>query len=180
MTRVIFGVMALLFSIAPAGAARQDSMNAATHLHPFFFDVLHVDGESLIDQPLQQRKQVLAELAPSELLLPTLSTTDASAAEQFARAALDAGHEGVMVKALYSPYQAGRRGATWRKVKPVHTLDLVVLAAEWGHGRRTGRLSNLHLGARTADGSFAMADATREATAAGRPGRSPARSGGSW
>ena len=81
-------------------------------------------------------------------------------AEQFAAAAIAAGHEGVMVKALDSPYQAGRRGATWRKVKPVHTLDLVVLAAEWGHGRRTGWLSNLHLGARGDDGSFVMVGKT--------------------
>jgi DNA ligase-1 len=99
---------------------------------------------------------VLADLVPERLLLPTLDTDDAVAADAFSRAALAAGHEGVMVKALDSPYQAGRRGASWRKVKPVHTLDLVVLAAEWGHGRRTGWLSNLHLGARTHDGFFVM------------------------
>ena len=83
-----------------------------------------------------------------------------SIADAFAEEAVRAGHEGVVVKALDSPYQAGRRGATWRKVKPVHTLDLVVLAAEWGHGRRTGWLSNLHLGARGADGSFVMVGKT--------------------
>jgi DNA ligase-1 len=92
--------------------------------------------------------------------LPTIDTDDAAAADLFAREALAAGHEGVMVKSLDSPYQAGRRGATWRKVKPVHTLDLVVLAAEWGHGRRTGWLSNLHLGARGDDGSFVMVGKT--------------------
>jgi len=138
----------------------QDTMNADTSLHPFFFDVLHADGESLIDHPLSERKAALARFVPPALLLPTLETSDADAAERFSQSALDAGHEGVMVKALDSPYQAGRRGATWRKVKPVHTLDLVVLAAEWGHGRRTGWLSNLHLGARGADGTFVMVGKT--------------------
>ena len=97
---------------------------------------------------------------PPRLLLPTLDTADAGAAEAFARTSLDAGHEGVMIKSLDSPYQAGRRGNTWRKVKPVHTLDLVVLAAEWGHGRRRGWLSNLHLGARGDDGTFVMVGKT--------------------
>ena len=122
----------------------QDTMSAEARLHPFFFDVLYAAGEQLIDQPLSQRKQLLADLVPAALLLPTLNTIDVTEAEAFGAAALAAGHEGVMVKALDSNYQAGRRGATWRKVKPVHTLDLVVLAAEWGHGRRTGWLSNLH------------------------------------
>jgi DNA ligase-1 len=81
---------------------------------------------------------------------------DIPSAERFLAETLERGHEGVVVKALDAPYSAGRRGASWLKVKPVHTLDLVVLAAEWGHGRRTGKLSNLHLGARAADGSFAM------------------------
>ncbi len=138
----------------------QDTMTATTALRPFFFDVLHVGGESLIDRPLSERKAALAELMPSRLLLPTLDTDDADTAEAFARTSLDAGHEGVMVKALDSPYQAGRRGATWRKVKPVHTLDLVVLAAEWGHGRRRGWLSNLHLGARGPEGTFVMVGKT--------------------
>jgi len=135
-------------------------MNADTSLHPFFFDVLHADGESLIDRPLSERKAALASFVPADLLLPTLDTSDPDAAERFSQSALDAGHEGVMVKALESPYQAGRRGKTWRKVKPVHTLDLVVLAAEWGHGRRTGWLSNLHLGARGPAGSFVMVGKT--------------------
>ncbi|MCU1504071.1 MAG: ligase [Ilumatobacteraceae bacterium] len=138
----------------------QDTMTASTALRPFFFDVLHVGGESLIDRPLAERKAALAELVPSPLRLPTLDTGDSEAAEVFAQTALDAGHEGVMVKALDSPYQAGRRGATWRKVKPVHTLDLVVLAAEWGHGRRRGWLSNLHLGARGPDSTFVMVGKT--------------------
>jgi DNA ligase-1 len=138
----------------------QDTMSVGTSLQPFFFDVLHAGGASLIDRPLHERKAVLAELVPSRLLLPTLDTVDADSAEAFARTALDAGHEGVMVKALDSPYQAGRRGATWRKVKPVHTVDLVVLAAEWGHGRRRGWLSNLHLGARGGDGGFVMVGKT--------------------
>jgi DNA ligase-1 len=138
----------------------QDSMSGGSALRPFFFDVLHLDGVSLIDEPLHVRKAALAGALPDALRLPTIDTVDAGEAEAFARAAIAAGHEGVMVKALDSPYQAGRRGATWRKVKPVHTLDLVVLAAEWGHGRRTGWLSNLHLGARGADGSFVMVGKT--------------------
>ena len=140
--------------------AFQDTMSAGTLLRPFFFDVLHVGGTSLIDEPLHVRKAALADAVPSALLLPTIDTDDPSLAERFGAQALAAGHEGVMVKALDSPYQAGRRGATWRKVKPVHTLDLVVLAAEWGHGRRTGWLSNLHLGARGDDGSFVMVGKT--------------------
>ena len=200
-------------------------MSGGSVLRPFFFDVLHVDGRSLIDEPLQVRKSVLAQAVPSHLRLPTLDTSDAGEAERFAAAAVAAGHEGVMVKSLDSPYQAGRRGvdlidapltqrldalrrsaagwvvegaqatsaheiadvnegalaagqegivvkdptsayaagrrgSAWRKVKPVHTLDLVVLAAEWGHGRRTGRLSNLHLGARGDEGSFVMVGKT--------------------
>jgi DNA ligase-1 len=138
----------------------QDSMSATTSLRPFFFDVLHLGGRSLIDEPLSVRKAELAAAVPAAMLLPTIDTVDPVEAEQFASAALAAGHEGVMVKALDSPYQAGRRGTAWRKVKPVHTLDLVVLAAEWGHGRRTGWLSNLHLGARGADGTFVMVGKT--------------------
>lgn len=144
----------------------QDTMSGQRALRPFFFDVLHLAGQSLIDEPLRARKAALAEAVPAAMLLPTLdvdgtdASTDATAADRFAAQALAAGHEGVMVKALESTYQAGRRGATWRKVKPVHTLDLVVLAAEWGHGRRTGWLSNLHLGARGADGTFVMVGKT--------------------
>jgi DNA ligase-1 len=128
-------------------------------LRAFFFDVLHVDGTDLLDEPLVERRRILEEVAGPHVLAGIL-TADAAEAEAFARAAVEAGHEGVMVKALYAPYDAGRRGAAWRKVKPVHTLDLVVLAAEWGHGRRTGWLSNLHLGARGPDGGFVMVGKT--------------------
>ncbi len=141
----------------------QDTMNAETSLRPFFFDVLHAGGRSLIDVPLSERKALLAQVAPPALLLPTLDVVDPARpddADRFAEQALAAGHEGVMVKALGSPYQAGRRGATWRKVKPVHTLDLLVLAAEWGHGRRHGWLSNLHLAARGGAGEFVMVGKT--------------------
>ncbi len=138
----------------------QDTMSGLDTTGAFFFDVLHVDGASLIDEPLSARSSVLRTLVPPSLVLPSIQTDDGVVADAFAEEAVRAGHEGVVVKALDSPYQAGRRGATWRKVKPVHTLDLVVLAAEWGHGRRTGWLSNLHLGARGADGSFVMVGKT--------------------
>lgn len=138
----------------------QDTMSGLDSTGAFFFDVLHVDGASLIDEPLSARSVVLRSLVPPSLVLPSIQTDDGDVADAFAIEAVRAGHEGVVVKALDSPYQAGRRGATWRKVKPVHTLDLVVLAAEWGHGRRTGWLSNLHLGARGADGSFVMVGKT--------------------
>jgi DNA ligase-1 len=138
----------------------QDTMSGLDTTAAFFFDVLHVDGRSLIDEPLSSRAEVLRDLVPAGLVLPSIQTDDGALADAFAAQAVRAGHEGVVVKALDSPYQAGRRGATWRKVKPVHTLDLVVLAAEWGHGRRTGSLSNLHLGARGDGGSFVMVGKT--------------------
>jgi len=120
---------------------------------PMLFDALHVNGQDLIGQPAHRRWQVLADVTPSHLQVPRLVTADLSAAEAFATDALARGHEGVLVKAPGSTYQAGRRGAAWVKVKPVRTLDLLVLAAEWGHGRRTGWLSNLHLGALDVDGT---------------------------
>jgi DNA ligase-1 len=132
---------------------------AALELQAFFFDLLHLDGEDLVDAPLAERLARLETVA-SDYRLPAVVTSDPDEAEAFARTALAAGHEGVMVKALEAPYQAGRRGASWRKVKPVLTLDLVVLAAEWGHGRRSGWLSNLHLGARGDAGSFVMVGKT--------------------
>src|SRR5205814_10243392 len=116
-------------------------------------------GDDLVDEPLGRRLEVLDAIAP-QLRLPAVVTEDVVEAERFAQNALAAGHEGVMVKALDAPYQAGRRGQSWRKVKPVRTLDLVVLAAEWGHGRRRGWLSNLHLGARHPDGGFVMVGKT--------------------
>jgi ATP-dependent DNA ligase I len=113
----------------------------------FLFDVLHLDGEDLLDTPLEERAGRLESIAP-ELRIPALVTSDPAAAERVLEEALSAGHEGVVVKDAASLYSAGRRGKTWRKVKPVRTYDLVVLGAEWGHGRRQGWLSNLHLGAR--------------------------------
>ena len=117
-------------------------------LSAFLFDVLHLDGGDLIDQPDAQRRAALAGSVPEGLIMPRLVTADPVAAAEFFADAIARGHEGVVVKALDAPYAAGRRGAAWIKVKPRHTLDLVVLAAEWGHGRRKGWLSNLHLGAR--------------------------------
>ncbi|MGV9982608.1 ATP-dependent DNA ligase [Streptomyces olivaceus] len=124
-----------------------------------FFDALFVDGRDLLDLPLTERHAELARLVPEPARARrTLmrGPEGTRAAEEFLATALERGHEGVVVKGLDAAYSAGRRGASWLKVKPVHTLDLVVLAAEWGHGRRTGKLSNLHLGARAADGSFTM------------------------
>jgi DNA ligase-1 len=119
---------------------------------PVVFDVLHLDGDDLLDAPMARRAEALALAVPQELRVPRVITGDAQAAQGHFDAALAAGHEGVVVKALDAPYAAGRRGAGWLKVKPRHTLDLVVLAAEWGHGRRSGWLSNLHLGARDPQG----------------------------
>jgi len=121
---------------------------ADTPLTPFFFDVLHLDGTDLIDEPAHVRHARLAAVMPGDLLVPRTVTEDAEAAVAFFADAVGRGHEGVVVKSLDGKYAAGRRGSEWIKVKPRHTLDLVVLAAEWGHGRRRGWLSNLHLGAR--------------------------------
>lgn len=115
-------------------------------LRPFFFDVLVADDEVLIDRPLLERRTTL-EAVVGDHRVPAITTDEPGEAQIHLDRALAAGHEGVMVKAAHSRYEAGRRGKTWRKVKPVHTLDLLVLAAEWGHGRRRGWLSNLHLGA---------------------------------
>jgi DNA ligase-1 len=126
---------------------------------PVFFDVLSVDGRDLLDLPFAERHAELARLVPEPMRVRRTLVSgpeDVPAAEAFLAETLKRGHEGVVVKGLDAAYSAGRRGASWLKVKPVHTLDLVVLAAEWGHGRRTGKLSNLHLGARSSDGSFAM------------------------
>ena len=119
-----------------------------TPLMPFLFDLLHLNGTDLIDVPGSERYGQLAAIAPAALLVPRLVTADQQAAEAFFGDAVSRGHEGVVVKSLDAPYAAGRRGSEWMKVKPRHTLDLVVLAVEWGHGRRRGTLSNLHLGAR--------------------------------
>jgi ATP-dependent DNA ligase I len=134
-----------------------DEMRADFPLSPFVFDILHLDGEDLIDRPAEERFAALEERLPQELRVPRTVTDDPDRAERFLEGALARGHEGVMVKALDAPYEAGRRGASWIKVKRAHTLDLVVLAAEWGHGRRRGWLSNLHLGARDPEtGGFVM------------------------
>jgi len=123
----------------------------------FVFDLLWRDGGSLLAAPTVERWNALADSLPASLLVPRLRSADPEAARRFLVGALEAGHEGIMAKALDRPYEAGRRGQGWLKVKPAHTLDLVVLAAEWGHGRRRGRLSNLHLGARDpANASFVM------------------------
>jgi DNA ligase-1 len=122
----------------------------------FLFDVLHLEGDDLLDAPLAERSARLEEIAP-DLKVPSAITSDPEEAQRVLNEALDAGHEGVVVKDAQSLYSAGRRGKAWRKVKPVLTYDLVVLGAEWGHGRRRGWLSNLHLGARDAStGEFAM------------------------
>jgi DNA ligase-1 len=128
--------------------ANVEALRKTTPLSPFFFDVLHLDGEDLIDRPGRDRLAALAERVPPELRVRGVETADPAEAQRFLEDALAHGHEGVMVKSLDAPYEAGRRGIGWLKVKVAHTLDLVVLAAEWGHGRRQGRLSNLHLGAR--------------------------------
>jgi DNA ligase-1 len=123
----------------------------------FLFDLLYLDGQPLLDEPLVRRAQALAGAVPGGLLPPRLVTASAEEGRRFLEATLARGHEGVMVKALHAPYEAGRRGRRWLKVKPVRTLDLVVLAAEWGHGRRRAWLSNLHLGARDPEtGGFVM------------------------
>ncbi|MEU1542354.1 ATP-dependent DNA ligase [Actinacidiphila glaucinigra] len=139
-------------------AAARESLPVA----PVFFDLLSVDGRDLLEMSTAERHEELARVAPAPRRVRRLVAADPGdpavrrAARDFAGEVLERGHEGIVAKALDAPYSAGRRGAAWLKVKPVHTLDLVVLAAEWGHGRRTGKLSNLHLGARRPDGTFAM------------------------
>lgn len=134
---------------------------AAQRLSVFFFDILHRDGVDLIDAPTTERLAALDALVPPAQRVDRLLTADPAQAGAFLDATLAAGHEGVMAKAPGAPYAAGRRGAGWLKVKPVHTLDLVVLAVEWGSGRRRGKLSNIHLGARDpAGGEFIMVGKT--------------------
>jgi DNA ligase 1 len=134
-----------------ASHADTGQLRAQTPLTPFLFDLLHLNGSDLIDVPARERHRQLAEVVPEALLTPRIVTSDPAEAGAFLAAAVARGHEGVVVKSLDSPYRAGRRGGEWIKVKPRHTLDLVILAAEWGHGRRRGVLSNLHLGARDPD-----------------------------
>lgn len=134
-----------------------DRLKDELPLTAFFFDILYKDGVPLLDEPYARRAAVLADVLPDERRVPRLVTTDPERAAAFFRQALAAGHEGVMAKALGARYAAGARGAAWLKIKEAQTLDLVVLAAEWGHGRRRGWLSNLHLGARDPEtGEFVM------------------------
>ena len=134
----------------------QETMKGLGTGIPFFFDILYLDGTSLLDQPYATRAKVLAERIPESQRPPRLVTADAKQAQDFFDAAIAAGQEGLMAKGLESKYEAGRRGGQWFKVKKANTLDLVVLAAEWGHGRRHGKLSNLHLGARDPKGGYVM------------------------
>ncbi|MGW8379343.1 ATP-dependent DNA ligase [Streptomyces sp. ODS28] len=139
-----------------------ESARETLPLSVLFFDLLSVDGRDLLDTPASARHEELVRTVPERLRVRRVEVADPGGdrdrerAREFADEVLERGHEGVVCKALDAPYSAGRRGAAWVKVKPVHTLDLVVLGAEWGHGRRTGTLSNLHLGARRADGTYAM------------------------
>ncbi|MCX4673230.1 ATP-dependent DNA ligase [Streptomyces sp. NBC_01381] len=150
--------------VAGRVGSRVDVATAAAELplSPVFFDALYADGLDLLDLPCTERHARLARLVPEPMRVRRTVVDEPEDearrrdADAFFADTLRRGHEGVVLKALDSPYSAGRRGASWLKVKPVHTLDLVVLAAEWGHGRRTGKLSNLHLGARRADGTYAM------------------------
>jgi len=141
----------LPFQVTSARAASQPGPAGQPGQVPlalFLFDLLHLDGTDLLEHPAADRYARLAAIAPAELVIPRLVTADVAAAELFSATAIGRGHEGVVIKSLDAPYGAGRRGSDWIKVKPRHTLDLLVLAAEWGHGRRQGWLSNLHLGAR--------------------------------
>jgi DNA ligase-1 len=124
-----------------------ESLRTELPIRAFFFDCLHFGGRSVADRPTRERFQALTEAVPAQLRIPRLVTSVESEASAFYDAAIAAGHEGLMAKSLNAPYEAGNRGASWFKIKRAHTLDLIVLAAEWGHGRRTGKLSNLHLGA---------------------------------
>jgi DNA ligase-1 len=133
-----------------------ERLRAELPLRTFPFDLLRLDERDLLDTPARERIAVLTDLAPA-LVVPRLVTADITEADAFYDAALAAGHEGLMAKSLDAPYQAGARGFAWLKIKPAHTLDLVVLAVEWGSGRRTGWLSNIHLGARNPEtGEYVM------------------------
>jgi DNA ligase-1 len=136
---------------------RVEEMRKDLPLSAYFFDALRLDGDALVERPASERFAALTSAVPPQLVIPRLVTSDLEKAQAFSDAAHARGHEGVMAKALGAPYEAGNRGASWLKVKRAHTLDLVVLAAEWGNGRRRGWLSNLHLGARDpATGQFVM------------------------
>ena len=145
------------FQVTMSRFGTRSSSASEIPLTAFFFDCLHLAGEDLVDAPARERLGALDRAVPRELRVQRVETDDAAVAQEFLDATLALGHEGVMAKSLDAPYEAGRRGAGWLKVKLSHTLDLVVLAAEWGHGRRLGKLSNLHVGARDpVGGSFVM------------------------
>lgn len=137
--------------------ASRTARGSGAHVSAYFFDLLHLDGRDLLDAPLADRLAELDALVPEAARVARVMTDDPTVAEEFAADVLKAGHEGVVVKSLDATWEAGRRGSGWIKVKPVHTLDLVVLAVEWGSGRRKGWLSNIHLGARDPEtGDFVM------------------------
>ncbi|NEW39566.1 ATP-dependent DNA ligase [Nocardia cyriacigeorgica] len=151
MARFASGEPGLAGVAAPPAEIRPVPMSTRELLlHPYFFDCLHLDGRDLLDEPLLERRAALTKVA-GEHSIPALVRPAAETAAEYFDGALAAGHEGVMIKSLDAPYAAGRRGRSWLKIKPTHTLDLLVLGAEWGYGRRTGYLSNLHLGARDPD-----------------------------
>ena len=134
-----------------------DALRGQLPVAPFFFDILRLDGEDLLDQQLHQRLTRLDAIVPASMRVPRMVTADVEEAKRFEATALERGHEGLMAKSLSAPYAAGRRGSAWLKVKTARTLDLVVLAVEWGSGRRKGWLSNIHLGARDpVNGGFVM------------------------
>jgi DNA ligase-1 len=152
MSEVILDGEAVVLTADKRPVRFQDTMKGLAGAVPFFFDVLYVDGTSLLDQPYAMRTKLL----PEAYRPPRLLTADATQAQAFFDAAIGAGQEGLVAKGLESKYEAGRRGGAWFKIKQANTLDLVVLAAEWGHGRRHGKLSNLHLGARDPKGGYIM------------------------
>ena len=152
MSAVILDGEAVVLTADKRPVRFQDTMKGLGGAVPFFFDILYLDGTSLLEQPYSARSKLL----PEKYRPPRIITGDAQVAQDFFDAAIAAGQEGLMAKGLESKYEAGRRGGTWFKIKKANTLDLVVLAAEWGHGRRHGKLSNLHLGARDPTGGFIM------------------------
>ncbi|HKA59294.1 MAG TPA: ATP-dependent DNA ligase [Gemmatimonadales bacterium] len=157
MSEVILDGEAIVLGAENRPVRFQETMKGLGGGIPFFFDILYLNGTSLLDQPYSTRAKILAEHVPESQRPPRLVTADAKQAQDFFDAAIAAGHEGLMAKGLESKYEAGRRGGAWFKIKRANTLDLVVLGAEWGHGRRRGKLSNLHLGARDpANGGFVM------------------------
>jgi DNA ligase-1 len=139
------------------GSSTDVAVRDRVPLTSYFFDVLHLDGRDLLDEPASERLAALRDTLPEGLQVPRVVTESADEAQDFFDGTIELGHEGVVVKSLSAPYEAGRRGSGWVKVKPRHTLDLVVLAVEWGSGRRQGLLSNIHLGAADpSTGGFAM------------------------